>query len=211
MKKIALSLIVLTFCFLPSYGGAEVLFEGFESGTIPPPGWTRVINNMSQTWQISTNSPHSGTYRADIFYDQNLALQNEWLVSPQITPASGFTVSAWSLGSTYWGKSPYDNYDLKLWLVYGDVGGSDDVLVGKLDDAWMSDWIWAKSDFDLAGLYAPGAPVRVGFQYYGVDGAEAALDDISIQYEPVPEPATMLLLASGLAGLAGLKRKYFKF
>jgi hypothetical protein len=208
MKRLILFLLIGFIAVIPSLGNSATLFEGFESGVVPPSGWT-VVQNNAETWKImSAGSPYSGFHCADVEYSEDL--QSEWLLSPVITPMAGpFTVEAWSMGSLYWGRDTYDNYDLLLILVYGNLGGGDEVYVGKLDDDWTATWAWSQSTFDLAGLFTPGTPVRLGFHYVGADGAQAGLDNITIQYtsNTVPEPAAMLLLGLGLAGIAGLKRR----
>jgi hypothetical protein len=87
------------------------------------------------------------------------------------------TLSFWSMGSIYWCRDDFDNCDLNIWIIVGDIGGGDDILVGTADADWPDNWIWAQSTFDLDALL-PGGPVKIGFQYVGTDGAQIGLDDI---------------------------------
>ena len=122
-----------------------------------------------------------GIQYADILYDDTLAQQDEWLLSPELNLTSA-TLSLWSYGSLDWCKVTNDNCDLNVWLVVGSVGGGDDIMVGTADDAWTVSWTWAQSVWNLDSLL-PGGPVRIGIQYYGLDGAEVAVDDILLTGE----------------------------
>ncbi len=156
------------------------LYEGFESNIMPPIGWTLVQSNTSQTWKISTTtSSYSGTHAADVEYDASLYNQDEILLSPPIYGDTG-SVSFLSEGSIYWCRNTYDNCDLQVWLVRGNWGGSDDVLLGKGDDAWLDNWVWAQSSFDFSD--ALNGSARIAFRYTGNDGAQVVLDHISISY-----------------------------
>jgi hypothetical protein len=153
-----------------------LITEGFEGTAFPPIDWQEVINNANFNWGTATSSPHGGTKYADIVYDNTLADQDEWLLTPEMSLTGG-TLSLWSFGSVYWCKTTYDNCDLNIWIVVGAVGGGNDILVGTADDAWTANWTWAQSVYNLTPLL-PGGPVRIGFQYIGNDGAEVALDDV---------------------------------
>jgi hypothetical protein len=155
---------------------AILLDEGFEAGAIPPAGWTRLVNNPNETWDIYTDYPHSGANAAGVAYDPALIRQDEWLLSPEMPLLEG-TLSFWSSGSLFWCRDVYDNCDLNVWLVVGDVGGGDDVFVGTADDAWSASYTWSQSVFTLTPLL-PSGPVRIGFQYAGLDGDVIMLDDI---------------------------------
>jgi len=148
--------------------------EGFEDA-FPPLGWSQEITNSSATWEQNDYSPHSGTYKTRVQYDYG---QDEWLLTPEYDLSEG-TLSVWSFGNLYWCRDTYDNCDLNVWLVVGDVGGGDDIFVKNLDEDWVATRTWAQSTIDL-GPYLPGSPVKIGFQYIGDNGAEAGIDDISL-------------------------------
>lgn len=162
--------------------GDLVLSEGFEGGAVPPGGWTLDVTNPGYTWGIHTYDPHSGTYAADVLYDPALTPQDEVLLTPELPAMTSATLEFWSFGSIYWGITPYDNYDLEVWIVVGDwdAGAGDDIFLAKADDDWVNNWVWSLTSIDLSSYLPAAQPVRIGFRYKGVDGAQAALDDIKI-------------------------------
>lgn len=153
--------------------------ESFESGVVPPSGWTLVQTNPRQTWQIlAGGAPGAGSYSAQCQYDDQLAAQDEVLLGPEFQ-ASSAQLQFQSFGNLYWCRDTYNNCDLNVWLVVGAWGGGDDIYVYRADDDWTATWAWSPSVVDLTPHLPPG-PVRIGFQYTGADGAQIALDAISI-------------------------------
>jgi hypothetical protein len=160
---------------------AIIVTEGFEAGVVPPAGWGAQIQNASYTWKLMapTGTPHGGTYAADVEYDPALSPQDEWLLTPSMILYGNVTLTGWSMGSVYWGITPYDNYDLEAWAVVGPTAGDgDDILLGQLDtETWVTNWTWAQFTYNFT---APTAPFRIGFRYVGTDGAQAGLDDVQV-------------------------------
>jgi hypothetical protein len=167
----------------------SLIFEGFEGGTVPPSGWKLRSTNIN-TWRLETHLPHTGQYDAGVYYDDKLGQQDELLLSQQLWITEGI-LHFWSKGSVYWCRDSSDNCDLQVWIVVGewDAGTGDDILVGKAEDAWSDSWVWSDSSFNLTSLL-PGKPIRIGFRYKGVDGADAFIDDIQICSDK-PRKATM--------------------
>jgi hypothetical protein len=173
-----------------------IIQEGFEAGVVPPDSWTKIQNNPSYTWKIGSTMPHTGTYHADVEYDDTLASQDEILLSPEFR-AANVTISFYSMGSVYWCRDTYNNCDLEIWIVKGawDGGTDDDIYVGKADDAWTNNFLWSKSTYNLDSLL-PNSPIRIGFRYKGNDGAEIGLDDIEIRYTEPKFPWPMFVPAT---------------
>jgi hypothetical protein len=164
-----------------------VLSEGFE-GTVPPAGWTAVVNNP-YTWVVDNYDPYAGSQNASCFYDETYSgTQDEWIVSPQLVMSGPVTLAGYSLGSYYWGVDPYENYDLEAWVIIGaGVNDGDDILLGQIDtDTWpTTNWVWTPFTYNFT---APGTPFRIGFRYYGYDGAQASLDAITVDGQAGPLP-----------------------
>ena len=121
----------------------------------------------------------------------------------------------------YFEANYYDGTPLHVWYVFTDVTSGqlglyyDGSTVGFFYNNGLDGW----QELDTTGPDTKGRTVTVtpGWSsppplfISGTPGAsgvtEFAADNV--QFTPVPEPATMLLLGSGLIGLAGYGRKKF--
>jgi len=161
-----------------------VINEGFE-GTVPPATWTAVVNNP-YTWTADTYAPYEGVQNANCLYDDQLGTQDEWLITPSLSMSGTVTLNGYSMGSVYWGITPYNNYDLEAWIVIGPNVGDDDILIGQIDtDTWVTNWAWAPFSYNFM---APLSPFRIGFRYHGTDGAQAGLDIVTVDGQTGPLP-----------------------
>ncbi len=169
--------------------GDILLYEGFESGTMPPANWIKIDGPSSPGgtqpahWTIDSQTyVFSGNYSAVCYWGINLS---EWLITPTLdfsTIRSPY-VSFWWQSSYYWHVSPHDNGDLflkisvdggqnwqRLWT-FGDIGVWDD-------------FTWYYTIIDLAA-FSGYSNVRLAFHVVASDNADIAIDDVMIAGERV--------------------------
>ena len=163
------------------------LAEDFETA-VPPAGWSETITNASFNWKQQTLSFFSGAASADVEYDPALVPQDEWLVSSAMNftgATADLKVEFYWMMSYYWGVSPFDNYDLGLYISTDGGATFPTLLWDESGEGVFSNFVWTKETIDLSG-YAGQTNVKLAWRYNGVDGAQGGIDFVSVNDNAAP-------------------------
>jgi hypothetical protein len=169
-----------------------------------PGGWDSGVNDagieVQHNNQLGFVDAHSGAHYVEL--ESNLPLDappgaSNSSMSQYITgfdPTIPYVLSFW-----YYPRTARDN-DNVIEVFFG----AESLTV---NEKWTPGMQWKEYTLNL-GL-VPSGDGTLTFRASGIDNTVGGLlDDIAVN--PVPEPATMLLLGTGLVGLAGFRKKFKK-
>ncbi|MCL1850775.1 MAG: choice-of-anchor J domain-containing protein [Bacteroidetes bacterium] len=175
MKKIFFSAIFLIF----SFGYAQqIWFEGFESTTFPPTGWSILDISGIKIWERYTDNPHSGTgcARHD-FANASYGLQETALVTPSITlPNYGTPILE------FWSYIQLIGYQYSGVLISTTVNNNINAFteVKVLSGPEIELGTWKKISIPLNNYL--GQTIYIAFLYKNTDGHRWSIDDIAITH-----------------------------
>jgi len=172
---------------LKSSPAASYLLEEFATA-VPPAGWSETITNASWNWKYQTLTSFSGGSCADVEYDPALTPQDEWIVTPVMdfsAATADLKVEFYWMMSYYWGVSPFDNYDLELYISTDGGATFPTKLWDEAGEGVFTNYTWALETVDLSG-YMGQASVKLAWRYVGSDGAQAGLDLVSVNDNAAP-------------------------
>lgn len=164
-----------------------ILYEDFESGIMPPSGWTKVDGPSTPGdidpahWRIGdATEAYAGDYAAVCPWGYFL---DEWLISPSLdfTNVTSPALDFWWMSSYYWHVDPNDNGDLFV-KVSTDGGSTWDQLwtFGNIG-VWVS-WTWYQTILDLS-VYQGQPDVLIAFQVDANDNGFNHIDEINVTGE----------------------------
>jgi hypothetical protein len=165
-------LIAAAVVLLAGVSSAQYLFEDFESGVVPPAGWTENNNGNDLGWE--PDPLHSLNGLASAFHDDYTGYNLNSLDSP----AADLTGS--SSAQLNWDQ---DNY-YPTWTLRCSVlvNGTEVWFIDNYGAGYVTHQV-----VDLSA-YDGNSSVSVSFLYEGDYANEWSLDDITIQDPPPPPP-----------------------
>jgi hypothetical protein len=233
MKIYKYLMLLWVLMFASAAGATTLLTEGFDNiSTLPGSGWFSVNNSAplgDSDWFQGNDAIFTAFQGAD----------NSYIAANFLNTAAGGNISNWgmtpvlaldgSIQLSFYTRtesgSPFaDSLEVRLSTngASTNVGSTDSsvgdfgILLGTINPGLFVGGYpesWTLIQFDISGLSA-GTTGRFAFHYFVSDtntnGDYIGLDSVSVtQQQPVPEPATLALLGSGIAILA-ISRKRFR-
>jgi len=157
---------------------------------------------------IAAAAPFTDTidWNPNITFNDNFTYTHNLNLNPP-----GLSIQSATLAITHYGNDNYSMYGFgEVWYAYGE----DHIYIGKLGDSGHS---WRTDSFNLSQAILDGImgsnpwslEVRLREDTSGSDYLTLDKSVLSGEYDPVPtpEPATMILLSSGVAGMILNRRR----
>ncbi len=172
-------------------------------------GW--VLNNASTPAGLVANwfqgdqsqfAAHSGAAESYAAANYNNAAAGgelaNWLITPEFSTATDVLVSFWAKGMLDAGFEDH--------LAFGTSAGSSDIAAFSLRPTVTVAGDWTRYSLLVSGNGA-GSTGRFAIQYNGMADLSNYVGVDTLEVSQIPEPASLLLLGAGLAGLMGARRK----